>query len=497
MSPCSGTQTGPSRVLADRAARWGCPLCPAAPFSVCSATFVLGPTLGGSIRFAASPVNNRGPAPRRPGGIMKLRVALLLFTTASVTGSLLAQTLDPEGRLPIPATTHQAVFRDMIGLLGGLREKVTADAASCSAPKGALTLGVPTTTYLGDSGSCFSSGVWADIWTLTASGSVRVSFTAAVQSAVLLTDLSAATLASSSDTCGLVPSCTFEYALPAAGSYYVAFGAQEPEDYTITVSSVSGGGGGGGAGINLQPYKPNGWSDKIVVSTSDCSGSTCHDSPTILSTDLVYVFKAILNSGTVACPPMTTAYQMYLDGSPLSHGALPQELPANQWGWWGSTPRALTAGTHTLMIQVDPNNEVAETNESDNTYSKTITVLSPGGGGGCQPSATALCLSGNRYRVTADWQKASGETGHGNAVPLTGDTGYFWFFSSGNVEAVIKVLNACGVNNRYWVFAGGLTNVGVTIRVTDTLTGALNTYQNPIGTAFVPIQDTSAFATCP
>jgi hypothetical protein len=65
------------------------------------------------------------------------------------------------------------------------------------------------------------------------------------------------------------------------------------------------------------------------------------------------------------------------------------------------------------------------------------------------------------------------------------------------VEAVTKVLNGCPLNNRYWVFAGGLTNVRTVISVTDTQTGATKSYINPQGVAFQPIQDTSAFATCP
>jgi len=60
---------------------------------------------------------------------------------------------------------------------------------------------------------------------------------------------------------------------------------------------------------------------------------------------------------------------------------------------------------------------------------------------------------------------------------------------------VIKVVDGRVVNNRYWVFAGGLTNVNVVTTVTDTQTGAFKTYTNPQGTAFQPIQGTSAFAT--
>ncbi|MDQ2979464.1 MAG: hypothetical protein M3R62_09595 [Acidobacteriota bacterium] len=114
----------------------------------------------------------------------------------------------------------------------------------------------------------------------------------------------------------------------------------------------------------------------------------------------------------------------------------------------------------------------------------------------CTPSSTALCLNNGRFRVTAFWQSTTA-SGTGNAVSMTSDTGYFWFFSSNNVEMVVKVVNGCSFNSRYWTFAGGLTNVNVTIQVTDTATGVVKFYRNPLNTAFQPIQDTAAFATCP
>jgi hypothetical protein len=115
----------------------------------------------------------------------------------------------------------------------------------------------------------------------------------------------------------------------------------------------------------------------------------------------------------------------------------------------------------------------------------------------CVQNAVTLCLSAGRYQVRTTWRTSSGQTGNGNAVRLTADTGYFWFFDPNNVEMVIKVLNACGLNNRFWVFAGGLTNVQVTTTVTDTNTGTVKTYTNPLSTPFQPILDTGAFATCP
>jgi len=104
-----------------------------------------------------------------------------------------------------------------------------------------------------------------------------------------------------------------------------------------------------------------------------------------------------------------------------------------------------------------------------------------------------LCLNAGRFSLRMQWATPDGRSGAGQAVALTGDTGYFWFFSSNNVEMIVKALNACGFNSRFWVFAGGLTNVEVVLTVTDTQTGVVKAYANPQGTPFQP----SAFATCP
>ncbi len=119
------------------------------------------------------------------------------------------------------------------------------------------------------------------------------------------------------------------------------------------------------------------------------------------------------------------------------------------------------------------------------------------GTGTCTPTSTALCLNNGRFRVEAEWTTSQGQSDVAQVVQLTPDTGYLWFFNSSNVEAVVKVLDACALNDRYWVFAGGLTNVQTVITVTDTQNGQVKTYTNPQSTPFQPIQDTSAFATCP
>jgi hypothetical protein len=124
-------------------------------------------------------------------------------------------------------------------------------------------------------------------------------------------------------------------------------------------------------------------------------------------------------------------------------------------------------------------------------------VYAPSAASTCAADATTLCLLNKRFQVRATWQTAAGASGQAQAVPLTADTGYFWFFDAANVEMVTKVLDGCAAGGHFWVFAGGLTNVQVVTTVTDTSTGASRVYMNAQGTAFAPIQDTSAFASCP
>jgi quinoprotein glucose dehydrogenase len=116
----------------------------------------------------------------------------------------------------------------------------------------------------------------------------------------------------------------------------------------------------------------------------------------------------------------------------------------------------------------------------------------------CVADAHTLCLVDGRFRVRASFRTAKPLTGQGLASPLTEDSGYFTFFAEENVEVLVKVHDACVAPfDRYWVFAAGLTNVEVTLTVADTERDVVRRYDNPLGRAFPPIQDTSAFATCP
>lgn len=117
----------------------------------------------------------------------------------------------------------------------------------------------------------------------------------------------------------------------------------------------------------------------------------------------------------------------------------------------------------------------------------------------CTPGANTLCLNGGRFKAELRWRIPDGSTGQGVAVPLdfAPDSGLFYFFQPSNIEMLVKVLNACVPPfDRYWVFYAATTNVEFTLTVTDTQTGAVKTYTNPLNQSAAPVQDTTAFV-CP
>jgi hypothetical protein len=116
----------------------------------------------------------------------------------------------------------------------------------------------------------------------------------------------------------------------------------------------------------------------------------------------------------------------------------------------------------------------------------------------CFNTGNVLCLNNGRFRVELRFRRPNDNEGLGTDSGLrTNDSAVLWFFNAANLEMLIKVLNACNVNNRYWVFFAATTNVELHLTVTDTQTGTVRTYFNPLDRAAPPVQDTAAFATCP
>lgn len=148
--------------------------------------------------------------------------------------------------------------------------------------------------------------------------------------------------------------------------------------------------------------------------------------------------------------------------------------------------------------------------EVDGAFSQSYAVLqpflNPATPTPCVPDATTLCIDRNpgdrRFKVTVSFStvQGGGLSGNAKAISLSslGVTkgGLFWFFGADNPELLIKVLDACGLNSRFWVFLTAGTNVGFTVTVTDTVTGQVRVYTNPDLTPHVPVQDTTVGLPC-
>jgi hypothetical protein len=117
----------------------------------------------------------------------------------------------------------------------------------------------------------------------------------------------------------------------------------------------------------------------------------------------------------------------------------------------------------------------------------------------CVAGPERLCLgAGGRFEAEVVWRTAEGFNGPGQVVPgADRDSGLFWFFFPENWELLVKVLDGCGVNARFWVYGAAATDVEYLLRVTDTVTGQVREYWNPLGTRAAALTDPFAFPTCP
>jgi hypothetical protein len=93
----------------------------------------------------------------------------------------------------------------------------------------------------------------------------------------------------------------------------------------------------------------------------------------------------------------------------------------------------------------------------------------------------ALSLLGNRFSVTLSASSASqGRTEPGVPVPVTDRYGYFSLpgFTGDPTfpEVVVKMVDFTAVTGQFLFFQTGLTNLAYTLTVTDSVTGAVKTY---------------------
>ncbi len=84
-----------------------------------------------------------------------------------------------------------------------------------------------------------------------------------------------------------------------------------------------------------------------------------------------------------------------------------------------------------------------------------------------------------RFTVAVTWTNPfSGAATAASAVQLADASGYFWFFSSADVDLTVKMV---GADPTFWFFAASGTDEQFTITVTDTFLNRTTTYSNPSG----------------
>lgn len=177
------------------------------------------------------------------------------------------------------------------------------------------------------------------------------------------------------------------------------------------------------------------------------------------------------------------------------------EFSVTTFGIWQTAGGTVTApsGAHSARLQLSVHKvEAGGTLQAhaDNAHFQLTSTST------CAPSASILCIDkvpgDRRFRtsVTYETVQSGGLSGSAHAVDL--DTlgihqgGIFWFFDAGNPELLIKVLDGCGINGKYWVFFSAGTNVGFTVEVLDTVTGEVFRRINPDLTPAPPEQSTDA-----
>jgi len=107
-----------------------------------------------------------------------------------------------------------------------------------------------------------------------------------------------------------------------------------------------------------------------------------------------------------------------------------------------------------------------------------------------------LQLLGGRFSITLEARHPRSGASAGGVPMLSGDR--FAIFSLPGItgdpqfpEVVVKMVDARSFAGHFWFFHTGLTNLDYTLRVTDSVTGAVRTYASP--TSFCGAADTKAF----
>jgi PKD repeat protein len=146
---------------------------------------------------------------------------------------------------------------------------------------------------------------------------------------------------------------------------------------------------------------------------------------------------------------------------------------------------------------------------SAGVYPVTLTVTTPRGSATVSQtvevteSETLRILSAHPFEVTVSaTDPRTGKTGLGQVLLQTDIYGLFSIpditGNAGNPEIIVKMVDASGIGQNYWVFYGALTDLSYTLSVTEVATGITKTYHDAhVGSTVCGEFDTSGFLVAP
>ncbi len=115
----------------------------------------------------------------------------------------------------------------------------------------------------------------------------------------------------------------------------------------------------------------------------------------------------------------------------------------------------------------------------------------------CEPTSVATLAGGYTVKMCAEYLKdGASEVQEAHNFNLDSrQSGLLYFFERSNAEVLIKVLDACAVNGRRWVFVAPVTDLAFNLSVVSPHPDdAVWTHSNRLGQTAAPKSDTAAFA---
>lgn len=206
---------------------------------------------------------------------------------------------------------------------------------------------------------------------------------------------------------------------------------------------------------DLAPFTPPGWSGPVVVSTT---AGVYTDATTILPTQTLYIDTALNNVGQAPTPSTLFNNEVLIDGNVAFSWHYSGVLNPNSNFTYlpDQSVGSFAPGQHTLSFVVNYTNAFAESNTTNNTYSRTF-VVSAAPAMTTQPQNQSV-VEGNAVSFTA---AASGYPAPAVQWQVSSDGGVSYSPIPGATASTLSFTASPGQNGNLYeaVFTNGIGSV--------------------------------------